>query len=50
LIVSSREGIVRPRAPKRDRALYRQLVDYHWGDALLDPPPGFEYNREIEKP
>jgi ribosomal protein RSM22 (predicted rRNA methylase) len=36
LIVSSREGIVRPRIPKRDHARYRPAVDLHWGDSIKD--------------
>jgi ribosomal protein RSM22 (predicted rRNA methylase) len=38
LIVSSREGIVRPRIQKRDRERFRQARDLHWGDALDAPP------------
>jgi ribosomal protein RSM22 (predicted rRNA methylase) len=38
LIVSSREGIVQPRIPKRDRARYRAADALRWGDALLAPP------------
>ena len=38
LIVSSREGIVRPRFAKRDRAAYRQAGDYRWGQVLAAPP------------
>jgi ribosomal protein RSM22 (predicted rRNA methylase) len=40
LIISSREGIVQPRIPKRDRARYRAADALHWGDALLTPPEG----------
>lgn len=38
LTVSSRDGIVRPRIPKADRARYAQARAWHWGDALQDPP------------
>ena len=37
LIVSSREGIVRPRIPKRNRPLYRWAADLKWGEALAEP-------------
>ena len=37
LTVSSTEGIVRPRVPKRDRPAYRAASDLKWGDALLKP-------------
>jgi ribosomal protein RSM22 (predicted rRNA methylase) len=37
LIVSSTEGIVRPRIPKRDRPAYRAASDLKWGDALPSP-------------
>ncbi len=40
LIVSSREGIVQPRIPKRDRARYRAADALRWGDALLAPLAG----------
>lgn len=40
LIVSSREGIVRPRISKRDRQQFRQAREYAWGEALLTPPAG----------
>jgi ribosomal protein RSM22 (predicted rRNA methylase) len=42
LIVSSREGIVRPRIPRRNRPLYRQAGDLKWGDALESPLDGAE--------
>ena len=34
LVVSSRDGIVRPRIPKRDRAAYKAAADLKWGDAI----------------
>jgi ribosomal protein RSM22 (predicted rRNA methylase) len=34
LPVSSREGIVHPRLPRRDRSRFRQAASYKWGDAL----------------
>jgi len=34
LIVSSREGIVRSRIPKRDRERFREARELRWGDAL----------------
>jgi ribosomal protein RSM22 (predicted rRNA methylase) len=37
LVVSSREGIVRPRVFKRERERYREVSDYRWGDALPSP-------------
>jgi ribosomal protein RSM22 (predicted rRNA methylase) len=37
LIVSSREGIVRPRILKRNRPLYRHATDLKWGQVLPDP-------------
>jgi ribosomal protein RSM22 (predicted rRNA methylase) len=39
LTVSSTEGIVRPRIPKRDRPAYRAASDLKWGDALPNPIP-----------
>jgi ribosomal protein RSM22 (predicted rRNA methylase) len=39
LIVSSRDGIVRPRIAKRDRQPFREARDLRWGVAL-DAPPG----------
>lgn len=38
LIVSSREGIVRPRIAKRDKARFREAKEYKWGEALKEPP------------
>jgi ribosomal protein RSM22 (predicted rRNA methylase) len=40
LIVSSREGIVRPRIPRRNRPLYRQSTDLKWGEAMASPLDG----------
>jgi hypothetical protein len=37
LVVSSREGIVRPRVFKRERERYREVSDYRWGAALPSP-------------
>lgn len=39
LIVSSQDGIVRPRIPKRDRAAYNEARDLDWGDVLFKSPP-----------
>jgi ribosomal protein RSM22 (predicted rRNA methylase) len=36
--ISAREGILRHRAPKRDRAAYRLVQDLPWGAALDEPP------------
>ena len=38
LIVSSREGIVRPRILKRHRGPFRDARDLRWGDTLDAPP------------
>ncbi|HMA35856.1 MAG TPA: small ribosomal subunit Rsm22 family protein [Chloroflexia bacterium] len=38
LIVSSREGLVRPFIPHRDRARYRAASALRWGSALATPP------------
>jgi ribosomal protein RSM22 (predicted rRNA methylase) len=40
LTVSSREGIVNPLIPKRDKALFKRASDYRWGDALKEPVGG----------
>lgn len=44
LTVSSREGIVHPQALKRNKAQYRLLSDYNWGDVIEQPivPPAPE--------
>jgi ribosomal protein RSM22 (predicted rRNA methylase) len=40
LVVSSREGIVRPRIPRRDRPAFKSASDLKWGDVLEEPVPG----------
>jgi hypothetical protein len=34
LVISSREGIVRPHTSKRDRAAFKAAADLKWGDAV----------------
>ena len=34
LVISSREGIVRPRIPKRDRPAFKAAADLKWGEAV----------------
>ena len=43
LIVSSRDGIVRPLVPKHDRERFRPARDLHWGDTL-DAAPKSNYS------
>ena len=42
LVISSREGIVRPRIPRRDRPAFKAAADLKWGDAVAERPGGGE--------
>ena len=48
LIVSSREGIVRPRIPKREREEFRRARELRWGD-VLEGRPVYMGNDDAEK-
>jgi ribosomal protein RSM22 (predicted rRNA methylase) len=37
LTISSKDGLVQTRVLKRDRAMYRQLASYEWGEMLTTP-------------
>lgn len=42
LTISSKDGLIRPRIPRRAYDLYRQISSYEWGDTL-DTPIQTEY-------